>query len=163
MNAVQIRPIRHDDVPVIASWLVTIPLYQRYKLTADRAIAQFEKALGNRDMLLAADGRDGESACGFAWCIVGGAFGRSVYLRLIGVRPERAEEGIGSALLAASEQDALKISSDLFLLVSDFNHDAQRFYQKHGYQQIGAIPGYVLPDVTELIYWKHLGQRSQTR
>jgi hypothetical protein len=46
------------------------------------------------------------------------------------------------------------VSSDLFLLVSDFNHDAQRFYQRQGYQQIGAIPGYVLPDVSELIFRK---------
>jgi ribosomal protein S18 acetylase RimI-like enzyme len=156
MNSLLIRPMTHDDVPTIAAWLVTIPLYQRYQLTAERASAQFEKALHSQDILLTADHSDHGRASGFAWCIVGGAFGRSVYLRLIGVRPENAKEGIGSALLDASEQAAREVSRDLFLLVSDFNHNAQHFYQKHGYRQLGGIPGYVLPDVTELIYWKRL-------
>jgi len=63
---------------------------------------------------------------------------------------------VGAALLRSAEDAALKINPELFLLVSDFNVDAQRFYQRQGYQQIGAIPGYVLPDVTELLYWKQL-------
>ena len=45
----------------------------------------------------------------------------------------------------------------LFLLVSDFNVDAQRFYQRHGYTQIGAIAGYVVPEVVELLFWKRFG------
>ena len=87
---------------------------------------------------------------------MGGAFGRSLYLRLIGVRPDCAGSGIGSALLAEAERAALESGSDLFLLVSDFNADAQRFYRHHGYEQVGAITGYVLPDVSELIFWKRL-------
>ena len=41
-------------------------------------------------------------------------------------------------------------------LVSDFNTDAQHFYERHGYVRAGALAGLVLPDVTELIYWKRL-------
>jgi ribosomal protein S18 acetylase RimI-like enzyme len=156
MYSTLIRPMIQADVPIIAAWLVTLPLYQRYQLTVERASAQLEKGLYNEDILLTADVSGQERACGFAWCIVGGGFGRSVYLRLIGVCPEMAGAGIGSALLDACEQAAVKVSSDLFLLVSDFNDKAQRFYERHGYQRIGAIPGYVLPDVTELIYWKRL-------
>ncbi len=85
-----------------------------------------------------------------------GAFGRSPYLRLIGVRPDCTDLGIGAALLAAVEDQARAISNDVFLLVSDFNADAQRFYRRHGYEQIGAIPGYVLPDVTEFLMRKRL-------
>ncbi len=84
----------------------------------------------------------------------GGAFGRSDYLRLIGVRADCAGQGIGAALL--SEVEARATSRDLLLLVSDFNEGAQRFYRRMGYEQIGAIPGYVLPDVTELIFRKRL-------
>ena len=144
-----------DDIPVLASWMVTVPLWQRYQLTLEKARAQFEAALARQEILLTAD-CDDVRACGFAWCMQRGAFGRSVYLRLIGVRPDLSGGGMGSALLTAAEEEALKISADLFLLVSDFNQDAQRFYEKHGYQPIGAIPGYVLPDVNELIYRKSL-------
>jgi ribosomal protein S18 acetylase RimI-like enzyme len=66
--------------------------------------------------------------------------------------------GIGAALLGQAEQAAAKIAREMFLLVSDFNVDAQRFYQRQGYSPVGAIPGYVLPDVTELLYWKRLQQ-----
>ena len=85
--------------------------------------------------------------------IARGAFGRSAYLRMIGAQPGYAGGGVGAALLAGAESTA---GDQLFLLVSDFNADAQRFYLRHGYTQIGAIPGFVLPDVDELIFWKRL-------
>ena len=65
-------------------------------------------------------------------------------------------------LLEETERTVRKVCNDLFLLVSDFNKAAQRFYQRNGYQQIGAIPGYVLPDVTELIFWKRLSSIGTT-
>jgi ribosomal protein S18 acetylase RimI-like enzyme len=95
-------------------------------------------------------------ACGFAWAIPRGTFGRNPYLRLIGVRGEFAGRGIGARLLGEIERKAAEASSDLFLLVSDFNEGGQRFYKRQGYEQIGAIPGYVLPEVTELIFRKRL-------
>lgn len=155
MDAASIRFMTEDDIPVITGWMVLIPLWQRYNLTAEKINAQFEKALKAQDILLVADVA-GYPACGFAWCLPGGAFGRSMYLRLIGIHPECARFGVGSVLLAEVERHALEARQDLFLLVSDFNMDAQRFYRRHGFDQVGAIPAYVLPDVTELIYRKRL-------
>jgi len=155
MNTINIRRLIPDDIPTLAAWMVTVPLWQRYALTTDRAAAQFETAIRHGDILQVADLADAPT-CGFAWGMIGGAFGRSVYLRLIGVRPDLSGCGVGAALLDNLEQIAAGISNDLFLLVSDFNHDAQRFYQRQGYEQIGRIPAYVLPDVSELIYWKRL-------
>ncbi|MBZ0276943.1 MAG: GNAT family N-acetyltransferase [Anaerolineae bacterium] len=154
MNA-DVRPMTRDDVPVIVRWMVEIPLWQRYGLTVEKATSQFERAFERHDVLLAAD-HAGWSACGFAWCLPEGAFGRSMYLRLIGVHPEKAGSGVGGVLLTQAEREAAKTGRDLFLLVSDFNADAQRFYRHHGYEQIGAIPGYVLPDTAELIFRKRL-------
>lgn len=139
-----------DDVPVIVQWMVAMPLWQRYGITENGARAQFTEALKRGDRLLVA----GADTCAFAWCMPGGAFGRSDYLRLIGVRADCAGQGIGAALL--TEIEARAHSRDLLLLVSDFNEGAQRFYRRMGYEQIGAIPGYVLPDVTELIFRKRL-------
>ncbi|MEZ4668311.1 MAG: N-acetyltransferase [Anaerolineae bacterium] len=159
VKSVDIRPMTSADIPPIVQWLVELPLMRRYGLTAERAVGQFEKALVHKDLLLAADVGEHDAACGFAWCLPQGAFGRSVYLRLIGVHQTQTGAGIGSALLEAVEESSAALSDDLVLLVSDFNHDAQRFYQRHGYQQIGSIPGYVLPDVNEFIYWKRLRRR----
>lgn len=149
---VSVRPMTPQDAPLIAAWIEAVPLWQRYGLTAAVTRQRLEQALTDGDRLLTAD-CGAARACGVAWVVGRGAFGRSAYLRMIGVRPDSAGSGIGAALLAGAEAAA---GDQLFLLVSDFNVDAQRFYQRHGYTQIGAVPGFVLPDVTELIMWKRL-------
>ncbi len=162
MNAIRVRPMTHNDIPVLAAWMVETPLWQRYQLTIERASRNFETGLARGDVLLVADAGADNLGCGFAWCLPQGGFGRSMYLRLIGVRKERARAGVGAALLKGAEEAALTIGNELFLLVSDFNTDAQRFYERQGYQKVGAIPGYVLPDVTELLYWKQLRNTKAT-
>lgn len=144
-----IRLMLPEDIPAISKWMAEMPLWRRYGVTEASASANFAGALRRGDLVLVAD--DG---CGFAWVLRGGAFGRSDYLRLIGVRADCAGRGIGAALLG--EAEARAESRDLILLVSDFNDGAQRFYQRMGYEQIGAIPGYVLADVTEFIFRKRL-------
>jgi ribosomal protein S18 acetylase RimI-like enzyme len=152
-----IRPLTAPDIPLIAGWMVATPLWQRYRLTEARARSSLEQALSRADVLLVADVDDANGqACGFAWCLREGAFGRSTYLRILGVQASHTGLGIGAVLLSHAEQTAAETTDALFLLVSDFNVEAQRFYQRQGYHHIGAIPGYVLPDITELIYWKRL-------
>lgn len=153
-NVFSIRPMIPSDFPLLAAWMVETPLWQRYHLTTAKAILQFEEGLERGDWLITADGKS--PACGFGWGIPRGTFGRSPYLRLIGVRPDLTGSGLGALLLGEIERRAAEVASDLFLLVSDFNEGAQRFYKKHGFEAIGAIPGYVLPDVTELIFRKTL-------
>jgi ribosomal protein S18 acetylase RimI-like enzyme len=154
--SITVRPMTAEDIAPASAWMVTIPLWQRYGLTVDAAARMFLAAQASADVLLAADHAVSGPLTGFAWCMPRAAFGRSAYLRLIGVRPDCTGLGIGAALLDAVEDRARAASDDLFLLVSDFNADAQRFYRRHGYEQIGAIPGYVLPDVTEILMRKRL-------
>jgi GNAT superfamily N-acetyltransferase len=149
-----IRPMIQDDIPLVVSWLVELPLMQRYGLTIEKAIANFEGGLARGEWLLVADAE--MPSCGFAWAIPRGAFGRSPYLRLIGVRTDAAGSGVGAALLAEIERKASDVADDIFLLTSDFNEGAHRFYRRQGYEQVGAIPGYELSNVTELIFRKRL-------
>ena len=149
-----IRPMTAADVPLLSAWLVKLPLMQRYGQTRERATTSFKIALERGDWLLTADAES--PACGFAWVMPRGVFGRSPYLRLIGVRAELEGRGIGALLLDAMEHRAGETADDMFLLVSDFNERAQRFYTRQGYEQVGALPGYVLPDVAELIFRKRL-------
>lgn len=155
-DQILIRPMQLDDIPTVVDWMVQTPLWQRYGLTQAGATVMLELALAEGDWLLTADIGEHRSIA-LAWCVPDGGFSRSPYLRLIGVRPDRSGVGIGGALLRTIEAQATEASADhLLLLVSDFNEPAQYFYRRLGYAQVGALPGYVLPDVAELIYYKRL-------
>lgn len=155
-DSIVIRPMQADDIPFVVSWMLQTPLWQRYGVTAEGAARNFEKARAREDWLLVGD-IGPEKAIGFAWCAPEAGFGRSPYLRLIGVRRDMSGVGLGGALLRAVEARAIQNQADhLLLLVSDFNETAQHFYRRLGYAQVGALPGYVLPDVAELIYYKRL-------
>lgn len=149
-----LRDMQASDFAPLAAWMVVTPLWRRYGLTVERAVYQFETALARGDILLTAAG-EADAPVGFAWLMPKGAFGRSPYLRLIGVQPALASQGTGALLLAAIEARAWAMADALFLLVSDFNVRAQQFYSRHGYQQAGALADYVVPGVTEFLFWKH--------
>lgn len=150
-----VRPLEPGEISAAAVWTAALPLMARYGASAAGMERQFSRALEQGDTLLAAEDAQG-AVCGIAWLMPAGAFGRSAYLRFIGVHPDHSGAGLGGSLLQAVEQHASLSGHDLFLLVSDFNTRAQQFYVRHGYSQVGAIPGYVVPDITELIFWKQL-------
>jgi ribosomal protein S18 acetylase RimI-like enzyme len=149
-----IRSMQVKDLPSLAAWMVETPLWQRYGLTVEAAIANFENSMARGDWLIVAE--DKASVCGFAWVMPKDVFGRSPYLRLIGVRADKTGSGIGTALMNEVERQSATVANELFLLVSDFNVSAQAFYKQRGYTQIGAVEAYVVPDITELIFYKRL-------
>ncbi len=147
-----IRPINLEDVPAVAAIMAGNALWQRYGVTVDSAARRLQRGLaaGATIAVAASDGR----VAGFVWWVAEGAFQRSGYIMLFGVDPNAHGQGIGRALLAHAEAALFAASSSIVLLVSDFNVEAQRFYQRHGYAQVGALPDYVKPGVSELIYYK---------
>lgn len=148
-SPIQVRPMVPGDVPRCAAIVGATPLWsERYGVTEQRAMRLFETAFERKEGLLVAET---EHVLGFAWFLLRGGFGRSGYLRLIGVYPARRGAGAGALLLAAVEA---AVGDDLVVLVADFNAGAQRFYERHGYREVGRLPGYVLPEVEEIIYWR---------
>lgn len=150
-----IRPLRREDVPALGAALARLPLMQRYRRDASRIEADLAAALERGDGLLVEEGEAGPR--GVAWFLPAGTLAMGGYLRLIAVVPEATGSGAGARLLQAFEAEVSRESRHAFLLVSDFNEGAQRFYRRHGYARVGALPGLVLPDVAELLYWKRLG------
>ncbi len=146
--------MKADDIPACVRVLMENDLWRLYGITEHGAEQMLKKALSESEDILVA--KINEKTAGFAWWMAHGVFGRSAYLRLIGVLPEFQRMGIGKVLMHTVENMAARRTSDIFLLATDSNQSAQRFYQREGYQQIGAIPDYVINGITELIFYKKL-------
>jgi ribosomal protein S18 acetylase RimI-like enzyme len=149
-----IRPLTPADIAPLAQGLAALPLLARYGRTPAQLDSALAGALARGERLRVAD--EGGAPVGLAWFFPAGTLALGGYLRLIAVLPAAQRRGAGAALLAAYEEETARESAHAFLLVSDFNADAQRFYERHGYRRVGALPGLVLPDVGELLYWKRL-------
>ncbi len=161
MSAVTVRPALSGDADRVAELgreVAAQPLLRRYGVTPEglstdlRRLAEYmpDPAM---QLLLA---ESGEHLCGIARVQLRGTLGPGAYLQLIALRPGQEGRGTGTALLRAVEACAQAHSAALFLLTSDFNQGAQRFYERHGYEKLGHLPDYVLPGITELLYWKLL-------
>lgn len=151
---VTVRPLREEEAGALAHGLARLPLLIRYRREAGRLESDLRTALARGEGLLVAE--DQGRLAGLAWFLRSGTLGMGGYLRLLAVLGEAQGAGVGARLLAAWETEAADEGRHAFLLVSDFNEGAQRFYERHGYARCGALPGLVLPDVAELIYWKRL-------
>jgi ribosomal protein S18 acetylase RimI-like enzyme len=147
-----IRPARPEDFPPLARALEQLPLFKRYGTTAAGFESSWTKALQAGEGLWVAERAEGP--VGLCWFLQRGAFGRGAYLRTIGIAEHAAGGGLGKQLLDAYERETAPAPGGWFLLVSDFNVGAQRFYARGGYQQVGRLDGFVLPGVAELLFWK---------
>ncbi|MBM4259382.1 MAG: GNAT family N-acetyltransferase [Deltaproteobacteria bacterium] len=148
------RSLQPADIRPLSEALALLPLMQRYNRPANAIAESLESALARGDGLLVFD--DGNGAQGLSWFLFSGTFGLGGYLRLMAVSPYAHRKGIGSELLIAYEAAVATQSRHTFLLCSDFNVDAQRFYERHGYVQVGRLPSLVVFGVDELVYWKRL-------
>jgi ribosomal protein S18 acetylase RimI-like enzyme len=152
---VLIRPAAAADCEEAARVAAALPLLVRYGTTGDGLARTLTAALARGEGVLVACTPAGR-VLGFAWYLATGTFSHAGYLRLIAITADAQSRGVGARLLAEVET-AVYPSGELFLLVSEFNQAAQRFYESHGYARVGKLPGYVKPDIDELIYWKRLG------
>ncbi len=152
-NAVAVRPVTPDDVSRIVNWMMEIPLWQRYGIEREPTEKSLLAGLDRGDIVLTVD--ETEPAIALVWCLPDGMFGRFPYIRLLGVDSRVQSKGIGAALLDAVETRLSENGQQhLFLLVSDFNLDAQRFYERHGFVRSGALPDLVVAGVDEILYHK---------
>jgi ribosomal protein S18 acetylase RimI-like enzyme len=154
-----IRKMMFEDIEACAQLVAESALWQRYGVTEESAARRFEGGLAQQAGLAHGEqiavAEVDEKVAGFIWYSARGAFNRSGYIMLVGAAPEQRSRGVGRALMDHAEEELFRDGcGDIFLLVSDFNEGAQRFYQRLGYRQVGAIPDYIISGVAELIYHK---------
>jgi len=98
---------------------------------------------------------------GYIWVQQDGAFSHFPYLRSFAVQRRYRNKGVGTALLKYFEQ--VVPSHRFFILVSERNDAAMRFYERNGYSAVGKIPDLFRAGVSEIILTKHLGSDHQKK
>ena len=77
---------------------------------------------------------------GFMGVINNGCFRKFSYLSILAVKNRYRNKGIGETLVNKFEAIGFERADRVFVLVSDFNKKAQRFYRRLGYKKVGNIP-----------------------
>ncbi len=107
----------------------------------------------NNGEIYVAIGQDNK-CLGFIWIIWEGMFHVCPMVHVIAVQEKYRSKGIGKELFAFFEKLAFPAYSKAFLVVSDFNPDAMRFYEQLGYKKVGEIPDLYKAGVTEYLMMK---------
>lgn len=97
----------------------------------------------------------GDEIAGFAVLVTQGAL--VGYLQLLCVAPGHRGRGVGRELMAFVEEKIFARYPNLFLMVSDFNADARRFYERLGYEPIGEIRDFLVAGRGEIVMRKTRG------
>ncbi len=146
----RIRKLEKSDIDSVARIVAETELWQKYGLNFKKARVRFEKGLQRGADIYIAEIEN--EIVGFIWYVPDGAFDRSGYIELIGVGKNFRGKGVGQKLMKFVEN--LFSPESIFLLVSDFNEKAQKFYSHLGYKKVGEIEDYVVEGITEFIFYK---------
>lgn len=88
-----------------------------------------------------------------------GAF--SAYLKSIAVKPAWRGNKLGEEMMCFIENVIFSTYKNLFLCVSSFNLNGQRFYTRLGYQKIGELKNYLVEGHDEILMRKTIAPLLQ--
>jgi ribosomal protein S18 acetylase RimI-like enzyme len=152
LDGLTLSVIAPSDVPAIATMFAAIDPWKSYPITADQ-LAGFFGAIepGAPRFAIHVDGAlAGAVSLRTHWF-------RGPYIQTFALSTAHQGRGVGSTIMAFIERDARTAGErNLWVAVSDFNVDAQRFYARHGFEQTAAIPDLVRDGRTELLLRKRL-------
>ncbi len=79
------------------------------------------------------------------------------YIKSIALNKGWRGKGLGEMMMKFIENKIFMTSQNVFLCVSSFNKEAQRFYQKQGYKNIGLLKDYIVKGYDEVLMRKTKG------
>lgn len=156
MTPLTIRPMRAEDRDAVVAFLGESDPWKRLGYTGSDWARIFAPLPQGRETLVAVIQ---ERVGGVA--LIREKFLLGDYLELLGVAEWARQSGVGATLLSSVERTVFARTKNLFACVSDFNAPARAFYQKHGFQEIGPMPDFLIPGSTELLLRKTVGAARQ--
>jgi ribosomal protein S18 acetylase RimI-like enzyme len=153
-KTITINPAAGDDD---FEWCAQLMSTSDPWIALQRSIEQCRASLHRpgRELYLATDA---SGPTGFVILCMTGAF--VGYIQSICIDPARRGMGLGSRLIAFSEERIFRESPNVFMCVSSFNKRAQDLYQRLGYDVVGRLSDYVVKGHDEILLRKTRGPLS---
>jgi ribosomal protein S18 acetylase RimI-like enzyme len=79
------------------------------------------------------------------------------YIQILAMHPDWRNRGLGTQLMHFAEERIFRQSPNVFLCVSEFNHRAQKFYERLGYQRVGELKDFLAHGHSEILMRKTTG------
>jgi ribosomal-protein-alanine N-acetyltransferase len=83
------------------------------------------------------------------------------YIQTVCVAPAWRGKGVGSQLIAFAEERIFSQTPNVFICVSSFNPDAQRLYERIGYEVVGELKDYIVSGHAEVLLRKTISPLSE--
>ncbi len=147
-----IRPMAAEDAEAVVQLLADTDPWKTLGYTQDdwqRIFCPIPR--GRESFVIEWDGR----VAGIA--VIKPRFLLGDYLELLGVALWARDKGLGGTMLGHVESLVFGRTKNLFACVSDFNTPARVFYKKHGYEEIGPMPDFLIPGSAEMLLRKTAG------
>jgi ribosomal-protein-alanine N-acetyltransferase len=101
----------------------------------------------------------GDEIVGFTILNMNGAF--VGYLQSVCVAPQWRGKGIGTQLMDFAEKRIFNETPNVFICVSSFNKRVQRSYERRGYEVVGELKDYIVPDHSEILLRKTIAPLTE--
>ena len=108
-----------------------------------------------KEVYVAFIGADIATVAGFLILNMTGAF--VGYIQTVCVAPEWRGRGLGAILIHFAEERIFRETPNVFMCVSSFNTNAQRLYERLGYQRVGELTDYIVAGYSEILLRKTIG------
>ena len=79
------------------------------------------------------------------------------YIQTIASHPDWRGCGLGTRMMRFAEERIFRQSPNVFLCVSSFNHEAQKFYERLGYECVGELLDFLVAGHSEILLRKTRG------
>jgi diamine N-acetyltransferase len=141
-----------DDAAALGVMLAAIDPWMRYPVPAEKLaafFAQFESGSPRFSIHLGGE-LIGCVALRTTWLA-------GPYIQTFGLSPTAQGRGVGTCVLTFIEAEALRLKArNLWVAASDFNTGALRFYERHGFISVAALPALLQDNRNEVLLRKRL-------
>jgi ribosomal protein S18 acetylase RimI-like enzyme len=148
MNHIEIDKLqRREDIETCARFMADSDPWKTLGINYQNALERLSDA--SREVYLA---RILNEPVGFIILLMEGAF--TGYIQTVCVHPLWRGRSIGSRLIQFAEERIFRERPNVFMCVSSFNHEAQKLYERLGYERIGELKDYIVSGHSEILLRK---------